>query len=96
MSGAGTAGGWRVIARPRNWAEGKRAAQGERDGGENALSLWSAQPGSSERRGRARWRCSAHEQCGVVLSLEKEAGHGFILLRNDAQHTNAPVGGAKR
>ena len=84
------------LARTADWEAGKQAVQEEADGDKNPHKLWKAVPGSSKARGKATWRCGAHSNCGVELTLRRDAQGGCCLTKNDAKHTKAPPGGARR
>ena len=86
----------REIGTYTTFSDGRKGVKEETDLGQNPQKLWKTVPGSSERRGRAKWTCSAHVGCKVELVLKRSREGGFTLSRNDAKHTKEPPGGSKR
>ena len=54
------------------FSDGRKGVKEETDHGQNPQKLWKTVPGSSERRGRAKWTCSAHVGCKVELVLKSD------------------------
>ena len=96
MSAGDPTGGGPRASWHATFGDGRLAVKKETDQGQNPLSLWKAKPGSSEKKGRARWVCGAHVKCKVELLLAKGDGGGFTLCSNGEKHTKDPPGGAKR
>ena len=86
----------RTLSTHTTFGDGWLAVKQETDQGQNPFKLWKAQPGSSERRGRAKWTCNAHVRCKVELELKRAPGGGFTLSVNAEKHSKEPPGGSKR
>ena len=85
-----------VLSTHTTFADGRLAVKQETDNQGNPHALWGALSGSSETRGRAKWKCIAHVHCRVELILSRADGGGFKLTCNGLAHTKEPPGGSKR